>query len=137
MVSDSKTIDELDVPAKKVAFTTGMVEKWCSRAGDENPLHLDEEAASDSPFGQRVVPGMMLLDQVSGMVEEVGGPDTTVILAGVTAARFRDPVLLDEVVEITLDLVESEKRFTTVSFDARAVDRDTLVASGSINLVLE
>jgi len=121
---------------RAVEFTAEQVEEWCEQNADPNPIHTDEEAAEDSTFGQRVVPGMMLMDQLSGMLTALGDDDEEVILSGITAARFRDPVLLDETVTFTVEIVEEDKRFTAVDFEARVEERGSLVANGTINIVI-
>lgn len=122
---------------REVVFTESEVESWCERNNDPNPLHTDPDAAQDDVFGERVVPGMMLLDKLSGMLVELGNDDETVILSGITAARFRDPVLLGETVTFTTEIVEEDKRFTAVDFEARVEERGSLVARGTVNIVVE
>lgn len=122
---------------KKVTITEQDVQEWCKRNDDDNPLHTDADAAESGPFGQRVVPGMMLLDHVSGLLSGLADEDEDVVLAGVTAARFRDPVLLGETVTISVEIVEEDKRFTAVNFECRVEERDSLVAMGTINIVIK
>jgi acyl dehydratase len=121
---------------REVTFTEDDVQEWCEQNADPNPIHTDEDAAEDSTFGQRVVPGMMLMDQLSGMLTALGDEGEEVILSGITAARFRDPVLLDETVAFNVEIVEEDKRFTAVDFEARVEERGSLVANGTINVVI-
>lgn len=123
--------------SREVTFSAEDVQEWCDRADDPNPLHTDAEAAAEGTFGQRVVPGLMLMDYVSGMLTNLGDEDETVILSGITAARFRDPILLDETVTISVEIVEEDKRFTAVDFEARVEERGSLVANGTINVVID
>lgn len=121
---------------RTVTFDEDDVREWCERHDDSNPLHLDEEAAADGPFGRRVVPGIMLLDKLSGMLTEMGGEDDDVILAGVTASRFRDPVLLGEEVTLSVEVAEDKNTMTIVDFDARVEERGSLVAHGTLSIVI-
>jgi len=123
--------------SREVTFSAEDVQEWCERVDDPNLLHTDAEAAAEGTFGQRVVPGLMLMDYVSGMLTNLGGENETVILAGITAARFRDPILLDETVTISVEIVEEDKRFTAVDFEARVEERGSLVANGTINVVID
>lgn len=118
-------------------FTAEDVEEWCEEHNDSNPIHVDSEAAEESSFGERVVPGMMLLDQLSGLLSSLGGPDEEIILAGVTAARFRDPVLLGETVEFSVFEIEEGQNFTTMDFECRVHERDSLVANGALSIVVK
>jgi acyl dehydratase len=117
-------------------FTESDVDEWCERNGNPNPLHVDSHEALESSFGQRIVPAMMLLNQLPGMVSDIGGDDTEVILAGITAARFRDPVLLNETVKFTVFDLEEGENYSTVEFEARVEDRGSLAASGALTLVV-
>lgn len=121
-----------------VAFSEDGVQEWCDTHNDDNSLHTDADVAEESVFGQRVVPGMMLLNQLSGMAASLGEDYQTVILAGITAARFRDPVFFDEDVQFTLSDVQDGQNFSTVEFEIRAIQRDNkLVANGVLSLVID
>jgi acyl dehydratase len=124
------------VQERVVTFSERDVDEWCTENSDPNPIHTDPEMAEQSSFGQRIVPGMMLLDKLSGMLTNLGEDDEEIILSGVTAARFRDPVLLGETVHFTLSEVEDGQNFTTVDFEARVHDRDSLVANGALSIVV-
>lgn len=114
-------------------FDAESVEEWCEQAGDSNEIHLDEDAASSSEFGERIVPGMMILDKVSGLLEQLGTDDETVVIHTIVGVRFRDPISLDEPVEIGVEIVEEDDRFTTVEFTARTTEK--LAVQGSVNIV--
>lgn len=118
-------------------FFEDDVEAWCQYSHDFNPIHIDVEKAEGSTFGQRVVPGMMVMDQLSGMLTALGGDEQEVILAGITAARFRDPVLFDEPIEYTIEVDEVGKQFVTVDFEVRAPERDSLTAHGVLSIVIK
>lgn len=110
---------------KVVRFTEDRVREWCNQN--------DDEMVGEEVFGQRVVPGLMLLDSLSTLIHELRDED--VILSGITAARFRDPVLIGESVTFTLGDVEEGKNMSTVEFDARVEKRDSLAATGVLSVV--
>jgi acyl-CoA hydrolase len=66
----------------------------------------------------------------------MGDDGEEVILAGVTAARFRDPVLLGETVTFTLSEIEEGQNFITMDFEARVEERKSLVANGALSVVI-
>jgi len=78
----------------------------------------------------------MLMDQISGMLEKLGDQDEEVILAGITAARFRDPIFFGEEVEISLTKGEESMNTTSIDYEARVKERDSLVSNGVINIVI-
>lgn len=123
---------------RTVTFDEAWVRDWCETNDDPNPIHTDAAVAEESSFGQRIVPGMMIINQLSGMMTTLGEDDDEVIFAGITAARFRDPVLLDE--EVTFEFIDYEEgnSFDTVEFEARVEDRgESLVANGALSVVIK
>lgn len=111
---------------RTVSFDEQDVFKWKQSSDDWNDLY-------DNGY----VPNMMILDQISSMISEIGEEGETIILSGVTAARFRDPVLLDEEVEIELYDKEEGQNYTTIDFEARVIDRESLAAHGAISFVVD
>lgn len=122
---------------RTATFTEEDIQEWSEKHDNDNPLHLDEEVAAAAPFSQRIVPGMMLMDYLQGMLTAVGDEDETVILSGITAARFRDPVLLDETVTFEIEVVEEDRRYTGVDFECRVEERGSVVANGALNVVVK
>lgn len=117
-----------------------VVSEWCQQSGDHNPIHLDEEVATESIFGGRVVPGVMLLDGVSALLTQLGedlDEEGDLILAGIVAARFREPVYFDEEVELLLEETSEDKRFRYAEFEVRCVERDQLAAHGTVSFLIE
>lgn len=91
--------------ARHFTFSEDEVRAWCQQANDHNPLHLDQQAAEDHPiFEERIVPGMMMLDKVSGLLTQWGETkDGDVILRNIKNVTFHEAVPLDHEVTITLD----------------------------------
>jgi acyl dehydratase len=113
---------------KEYRFRSDEVEEW----------RHNNSVAGEEMFGEDTVPGMMLLDKLNGLVtEELGDDDQEVVLSGITAARFRDPVYIDEYVTITLCDIEEGNHYTTMDFECRAEERDSLVAHGALTAVVK
>ncbi|WP_247518037.1 MaoC/PaaZ C-terminal domain-containing protein [Bradyrhizobium sp. 190] len=55
-------------------FTETEVDTFGYLSGDLNPLHMDDEFASRSPFGRRVVHGLLTAAVVSRTYTELTGP---------------------------------------------------------------
>ena len=49
-------------------ITDEMVIEFARITGDDNPIHLDEEAASKSMFGRRIAHGMLVMGVVSSVL---------------------------------------------------------------------
>ena len=105
-----KRIDDFE-PGQHASFTKTFTESDVQRfieiTGDVNPLHVDEEFAASTPFGSRVLHGMLTASIFSTMVGMLL-PGTGAIYRSQTL-RFLLPVHLDETV--------------TAHFVVRSVDR--------------
>jgi acyl dehydratase len=85
-VSGGRTVTEADI----VHFT-GI-------AGIRLPIFLDAEyCRQHSPFGQRIVPGLLIQAFAAGMMEELIGPETIAAL-GFGESRFRRPVFIGDTI---------------------------------------
>ena len=125
-----------DFYQKAIAFDETGVEEWCETHDDSNPIHIDETAADASMFGDRVVPGLLLLSEVSGMLTALGENDETVILAGITAARFREPLYFDQTVTISVSVGDGSESNNVTPVDVEARTSDTIIMNGVINVVI-
>lgn len=89
-VTRSRTITEADV----VAFA-GL-------SGDFNPLHVDEEFAKNTIFGSRIAHGLLGLSVASGLINQLGiGEGTVIAFLGLTwnfkgVIRFGDTITVQE-----------------------------------------
>jgi len=88
-------------------FTEDDVKRFVEITGDTNPLHVDEEFASRTPFGRRVLHGMLTASILSTMVGMLL-PGTGAIYRSQTI-RFLLPVHIGETV--------------TAHFVVRSIDR--------------
>ncbi|WP_372621255.1 MaoC family dehydratase [Falsiroseomonas sp.] len=101
--SFGKTITEADI----VLFA--------AVTGDTNPMHLNEEYARDSFFGERIAHGMLaagLITKVMGT--QLPGPGTIYMSQSL---RFRKPVRIGETVTATVEItaLNTEKHRVTLS----------------------
>lgn len=62
---DAKVGDEAVSPT--VAVTAAMIDMYAEVSGDHTPLHVDEEYARKSHFGQRVAHGLLGLAVADGL----------------------------------------------------------------------
>lgn len=91
-------------------ITDEEVRKFADISGDDNPVHLNEEYAKDSIFGQRIVHGIL----VSGLISKVIGTQLpgngTIYLS--QNLKFIKPVYVGETVkaEVVIKDIITEKR---------------------------
>ncbi|MGA0569589.1 MaoC/PaaZ C-terminal domain-containing protein [Variovorax sp. VNK109] len=80
-------------------------------AGLKLPIFIDAEfCKTQTPFGQRIVPGLLIQALAAGMMEELIGPHTIAAL-GFGESRFVRPAFIGDTLR-TLSRVSS-KRLTT------------------------
>jgi len=98
-------------PGQHVSFTKTFTEddlrRFIEITGDVNPLHVDDEFAATTPFGRRIVHGMLTASILSTMVGMLL-PGTGAIYRS-QMIRFLLPVYVDQTV--------------TAHFVVRSVDR--------------
>ncbi|MFP4343840.1 MAG: MaoC family dehydratase [Anaerolineales bacterium] len=62
----------LAVETEAREVTEEAVEAFARLTGDENPLHLDDTYAAETPFGGRIAHGLLVLSLVSGLTYQLG-----------------------------------------------------------------
>jgi 3-hydroxybutyryl-CoA dehydratase len=84
--SRGRTITETDL----VSFS--------SLTGDWHPQHGDAAWAAESPFGERVAHGMLVLSYAVGLLAL--DPERVVALRGIREATFKRPVLIGDTIHV-------------------------------------
>ena len=86
-------------------LTMDDVRAFADITGDDNPIHIDEEAGKASIFGRPVVHGVYLLGLASKVLgRDFPGPGS---IAVALSAKFLRPVPVGE--EVTIEVKVSEK----------------------------
>lgn len=124
-----------DVSIKTVTVTEEVVNQYASVTGDENPLHLDEEYAEETFFGEQIAHGMLAMGFVSAALAEYEG----LIVYLSQDIQFEAPIPLGSDViaecEIVEDLGESQYRVSTVVYDS--TDDETKYIDGSAVIMIK
>lgn len=85
-------------------FTSGDVAVFCGLTGDFNPFHQDDVFSADSPFGRRIVPGLL----TGSMLTHIGG------LLGFLAAdmhfEFLAPVFIGQTLTCVVTVLEKDEQ---------------------------
>ncbi len=87
-------------------ITQAQVVNYADASGDRNPLHLDEAFAQGTPYGRRIVHGMLVLSLLSEMMTAAFGGAW--LRGGRLRARFRAPVFPGDAVRATGTLKSAE-----------------------------
>ncbi|MEF8864040.1 MAG: MaoC family dehydratase [Haloarculaceae archaeon] len=100
------TDDELSV-GDRIRFTktlTGAdVDRFAAASGDTNPIHLDDEWASETRFGGRIVHGILASGLISAALARL--PGSVIYLS--QDVEFRAPVRLGDRITAEVEAVES------------------------------
>lgn len=107
------------------------LESFSDLTWDHHPLHTDADWAAESPFGQRIAHGMMLLSYSVGLAPI--DPDRVVALRGFDRVVFKRPVHIGDSIRLrgrVQDLKEIDDQnglarllWTLVNDDGRTVMR--------------
>ena len=101
-------------------FTDGDVALFCGVTGDLNPYHQDEIFAASTPFGRRIIPGLL----TASMLTHVGG--MLGFLATEMHFEFLGAVYVGDTVTCTLTFVERDRERRRFLAEATAVNQDGL-----------
>lgn len=94
-VSLGRTVTEADV----VTFA-GL-------SGDYNQIHTDAEFAKNTPFGQRVAHGLLVLSIASGLAMRTGVLEgTTLAFREISEWKFTKPVQLGDTIHVVMTVKE-------------------------------
>jgi 3-hydroxybutyryl-CoA dehydratase len=80
----------------------GDISQFADLTGDQNPLHTDDNYASETRFDEPIVHGVFLEGIISAAVAEL--PKTVILLSKETT--FLEPVQQNSTVETTVEVVE-------------------------------
>ncbi len=80
------------------------VEKFAKLSGDFNSLHMNEDQAKESIFGQRVCHGMLVGSYISAVLGMHMPGEGTIYLE--QDLKFLKPVYLNEKIEIIAEIIE-------------------------------
>jgi len=94
-------------------ITERDIELFAEVSGDRNPLHMDEEFASKTAFGQRIAHGALTASYISGILgNNLPGPGS--IFVGLSM-RFRRPVFIGSEVIVRVVVSEMQARGNRVT----------------------
>lgn len=91
-----------DTANASVDVTADAIDRYADLVGDHNPIHLDEEYASETMFGGRVAHGMLSAGVVSAALADLPG-DIIYLEQDLT---FTKPVRPGDTVTATVEVVE-------------------------------
>ena len=108
------------------AFTQSEVEAFARISLDDNPVHLDQEYAENTVFGQPIVHGLLVASLFSGLI---GGrlPGRGAVYLGQNIS-FKAPVFINEKVEASVEVVHVREDKPILTLKTLCVKSDGTVA---------
>lgn len=97
---DDIAIGRKQVTTRKV--TADEIDAFARLSGDLNPLHMDQQFAAHSPFGQRVAHGILTAAVVSMAHTALTGPGFAYVGQEL---RFLGPVFIDDSITVEVTVV--------------------------------
>jgi 3-hydroxybutyryl-CoA dehydratase len=101
------------------------VRKFAEASGDMNPVHLDDDYASATPFGRRIVHGMLTASLISAILgNDLPGPGTIYLGQDL---KFKAPVYVGDTVTARVELVKYREDRRIATFQTRCINQDGVV----------
>jgi 3-hydroxybutyryl-CoA dehydratase/enoyl-CoA hydratase len=101
-------------------FTDEDVRLYADLSTDHNPVHLDEDFAKQTQFGQRIVHGMLVSSLFSALLgEHLPGHGTIYMSQNI---QFKAPVYLNMPVIATVEIVNIREGKPIVTLKTTCVD---------------
>jgi 3-hydroxybutyryl-CoA dehydratase len=124
-MSDSfaKTISEADVYG------------FAGISGDTNPVHINEEYAATTPFGQRIAHGMLsaaLISTVAGT--KLPGPGAIYVDQQI---KFKAPLFIGQTARAEITVKEINVRRRRVLCDTNVYVGDKVIATGEATFMVD
>lgn len=89
--------------------TEADIVNFAGLSGDYNQIHVDAEFSKEQPFGQRVAHGLLVMAIISGLANQTGLIDRTVIaFREIDKWKFSKPVFIGDTIHVTLEVQETK-----------------------------
>ncbi len=102
-------------------------------SGDFNPLHMDEEFASRSPFGKRIAHGALVQSIMTGLISQLGIFEGTTVALRQLSSRFKGPAYFGDTLFATIQVAEKKdlrgRTEGLIVFDTQVANQEEKVLS--------
>jgi acyl dehydratase len=103
---------DVDVTGART-ITEADVTNFAGVSGDFNHLHTDAERMRESPFGERIAHGMLVVSVATGLIwqhRSEAERGAVVAFYGIDDLRFRRPVHIGDTVDVRMEVLETRER---------------------------
>jgi acyl dehydratase len=131
---------EIETAARTITETD--IVNFAGLSGDFNFIHTNAEAASETPFGQRVAHGMLVASMATGLAVQQGFIDGTTLAFRELNWKFTKPVFIGDTVLVQVKVTETKPMARLggglVVFEARVLNqRDEVVHKGEWKMLIK
>lgn len=131
---------EIETAARTITETD--IVNFAGLSGDFNFIHTNAEAASETPFGQRVAHGMLVASIATGLAVQQGFIDGTTLAFRELDWKFTKPVFIGDTVYVQIKATETKPMARLggglVVFEARVLNqRDEVVHKGEMKMLIK
>lgn len=103
-------------------------------SGDFNPIHMDEDYAKKTPFGQRIAHGALTASYISGILgNNLPGPGS---IFTHLEMRFRRPVFIGDTVVARAEVTEMYERGNRITLKITCSVGDKVVVGGEAKVMV-
>ena len=140
------TFDEFDIGdqycSQRRTVTEADVVSFAGLSGDFNPLHTDAEFGRQTPFGERIAHGMLVVAIATGMANWTGIFEGTTLALVEQLIRYKGAVRFGDTIYLMLEVLEKKPTSKTdrgvVRFAARVINqREEVVVDGEWTLLMK
>jgi len=116
--------------------TDELIRDFAALSGDYNPIHLDEEYAKTTRFGQRIAHGMLSGAFVSAVLGSEFTETKTLYLS--QSMRFTAPVFIGDTITTTATItrIREEKGIVSIETVCRKDDGEITLKGEAVVMIL-
>jgi acyl dehydratase len=123
LTSPGRTITETDVV------------EFAGLTGDRHPQHLDAHWSAQSPFGERLAHGMLVLSYAMGLVQF--DPERVAAMRRLEEVVFKRPVRIGDTIRVEASVSGTDDGRGLEGYDLRILNQDgRLVARAKVEVLL-
>ena len=90
-------------------MTETDIVNFAGLSGDYNQIHVDAEFSKTQPFEQRVAHGLLVMSIASGLSNQTGLIDRTVIaFREIDKWKFSKPVFIGDTIHVVMEIIKTK-----------------------------
>lgn len=78
-------------------------------SGDRNPIHIDNDFANNSMYGERIAHGLLVLSLTSGLAFELGFAERTTAAFRALEWKFKGPIKIGDTIRVVFEVIEKRE----------------------------